>query len=141
MKLKYYCVSLDGIDKSGKSTLVTYLAKLSNYTLNILDRGPITNIVWNKIQQRNINYELDMWKNTLFVRLNVNEEDWKIRCSIHHEPTMPLTFNAMNNEYDKVFLDFKNKGFQTLEFNTSKYTQYQIAQKIIKKLYSLNLNE
>lgn len=47
--LKIYTVSFDGLDKTGKSTLVQYLARMSNFTLNILDRGPITNIVWNKI--------------------------------------------------------------------------------------------
>lgn len=47
--MKYYVVSLDGCDKAGKTSLVQYLARLSNFTLNILDRGPITNIVWNKI--------------------------------------------------------------------------------------------
>ena len=49
MKMTNYVVSLDGIDKAGKTTLTKYLAHMSNFTLNVLDRGPITNIVWNKI--------------------------------------------------------------------------------------------
>lgn len=92
-KLKYYVVSIEGVDKAGKSSLLPYLARMSNYTLNILDRGPITNIVWNKIQNRDVTYDMEMWKNTLFVKLNVDINDWKIRCSIHNEPPMPLSFD------------------------------------------------
>lgn len=138
MKTNIYCCSIDGIDKSGKSTLIKYLARLSNFTLNILDRGPITNIVWNKIQKRDVEYDLEMWKKTLFVRLNVDKEDWKIRCSIHHEPDMPLTYEAMSEAYDDVFAHFKNNGFYILEFNTTKLTAYKIAKKIIEFLNELN---
>lgn len=136
--MKFHCIALDGIDKAGKSTLVKYLAQLSNFTLTILDRGPITNIVWNKIQKRDITYDLDMWKNTVFIRLTVNKDDWKIRCKIHNEMPMPLTFEDMNRAYDEEFLNFKNRGFYTLEFNTSEITQYNIAKEIIDYLNKLN---
>lgn len=137
-KLKYYSVFLDGIDKAGKSTLVAYLAKLSNYTLNIFDRGVITNIVWNKIQNRDVDYDVEQWKNTVFIRLNVDKEDWKIRCSIHHEPDMPHSYEEMNERYDAVFDEFKKNGFKVLEFNTTLSTQYQIATSIIDYLKILN---
>ena len=137
-KMKIFTVSLDGVDKCGKSSLLPYLARMSNYTLNILDRGPITNIVWNKIQNRDVEYDLEMWKNTVFVRLLVDEEDWKIRCSIHKEPPMPLSFSDMNAAYDEVFTQFKNNGFYVLEFNTSKMPQYKIAKKIIEFLNERN---
>ena len=136
--MKYYVVSLDGCDKTGKTSLVQYLARLSNFTLNILDRGPITNIVWNKIQNRDVVYDLDMWKSTLFVRLTVNIEDWKIRCKVHNEPPMPESFHFMTNAYDIVFEEFRQKGFQTMTFNTSQMTQWEISNAIIKKLDELN---
>lgn len=138
MKLKFFVVSLDGIDKSGKSTLVSYLAQLSNYTLNILDRGPITNIVWNKIQGRDIEYNLEMWKSTVFVKLNVDKADWEIRCKIHNEPPMPDSYETMTKAYDDMFDWFRNHGFYVLEFNTSKMTQYQIAKKIVKYVDEIN---
>jgi len=118
--------------------LVKYLAKMSSYTLNILDRGPITNIVWNKIQGRDVEYDLEMWKSTLFVRLNVDKEDWKIRCSINNEPPMPLSFEDMSRRYDEAFQELKCHGFYILEFNTSKLTPYKIALKIIEMLNELN---
>lgn len=136
--MKYYTVSLDGIDKVGKSTLVKYLAKMSNYTLNILDRGPITNIVWNEIQKRDVQYDLNMWKTTLFVRLVAEEADWNIRCAINNEPPMPLEFKDMNSRYDEVFADFREHGFKTLEYNTTRYTPFQIASMIIYELNCLN---
>ena len=136
--MKYYVVSLDGCDKTGKTSLVQYLARLSSYTLNILDRGPITNIVWNRIQNRDVVYDLDMWKSTLFVRLTVNIEDWKIRCKVHNEPPMPESFHFMTNAYDTVFEEFRQKGFQTMTFNTSQMTQWEISNAIIKKLDELN---
>lgn len=139
-KLKYYSVFLDGIDKAGKSTLVAYLARLSNYTLNIFDRGLITNIVWNKIQGREIEYDTEQWRNTVFIRLNVNKEDWKIRCSIYHEPDMPHSYEDMNHRYDEVFNEFNNNGFKVLEYNTSEMTQYEIAVDIINYLNHLNNN-
>lgn len=137
-KLKYYVVSLEGVDKAGKSSLIPYLARMSNYTLNILDRGPITNIVWNKIQNRDATYDMEMWKNTLFVKLNVDINDWKIRCSIHNEPPMPLSFDQMNAEYDQVFSRLKSEGFKTTSFDTSTTTIHQIAIAIINKLDELN---
>ena len=134
--MQYYTVSLDGIDKAGKSTLVQYLARLSNFTLNILDRGPITNIVWNKMQGRKIVYDVDMWKKTLFVRLTVDREDWEIRCKMHNEPK--INFDQHTAEYDNVFEMFRQQGYHVLEFNTTQLTQYQIAKKIIEKLNELN---
>ena len=139
-KCKVYTVSFDGLDKTGKSTLVKYLAQLSNFTLCILDRGPITNIVWNKIQNREIEYDLEMWRNTLFVRLTADEDDWNIRCKVHHEPPMPLSYNEMTARYDEVFAKFKENGFYTLEFNTSKQTQIEIAKSIMEYLNNLNLS-
>ena len=134
--MQYYTVSLDGIDKAGKSTLVKYLAHLSNFTLNILDRGPITNIVWNKMQNRKIVYDVEMWKKTLFVRLTVDREDWEIRCKMHNEPY--INFDIHTFKYDRVFEEFRNQGFHVLEFNTTQLTQYQIAKKIIEELEKLN---
>lgn len=122
--MKIYTVSFDGIDKTGKSTLVQYLARMSNFTLNILDRGPITNIVWNEIQGRKVCYDIEMWKKTLFVRLTVDKEDWEIRCRVHSEADMPMSFEDMNAAYDKIFNKFKYYGFYVMEFNTSKMTEY-----------------
>lgn len=136
--MKIHCVALDGIDKAGKSTLVKYLAQLSNFTLTILDRGPLTNIVWNKIKNRDINYDMEMWKNCIFVRLSVDKHDWEIRCRIHNEPPMPLSYEEMNKAYDVEFETFKNRGFHVLEFNTTEMTQYKIAEKIIEYLNSIN---
>ena len=117
--LKVYTVSLDGVDKAGKSLLVKYLARMSHFTLNVLDRGPMTNIVWNKIQNRDITYNLDMWKSTLFVRLAVDEEDWKIRCSIANEPEMPLPFKEMDGKYKEQFEWLKDHGFFVMELSTT----------------------
>lgn len=136
--LKIYTVSFDGLDKTGKSTLVQYLARMSNFTLNILDRGPITNIVWNKIQNRKVCYDVEMWKKTLFVRLTVDKEDWEIRCKVHSEAEMPLTFEEMSAAYDDVFNKFRYYGFYVMEFNTSHMTEYQIAKAIMEKLSELN---
>lgn len=138
MKLKVSTVSLDGLDKSGKSTLLKYLARMCNFTWNILDRGVITNLVWNKIQGRDIEYDLEMWKSTVFVRLNVDKADWEIRCRIHNEPPMPDSYEKMTKAYDDMFAWFKSHGFYVLEFNTSKMTQYQIATEIIEYVDELN---
>ena len=134
--MDYYVVSIDGPDKMGKSTLVQYLARLSNFTLNILDRGPITNIVWNKMQNRHIAYDVNMWKKTVFVYLTASREDWEIRCKIHNEPK--IDYDQHVKAYNEVVEQFRDNNFIVLEFNTSKMTQYQIAQKIMKKLKELN---
>lgn len=81
-----------------------------------------------------------MWKNTLFVMLNVDEEDWKIRCKIHNEPEMPLSFHKMTKAYHDMFSVFKNNGFHVVEYNTSKMTQYEISKSIIDILDKLNSN-
>lgn len=139
--MKYYCVSIDGIDKAGKGIIIKYLAKISNYTLNIFDRGIITNIVWNKMLDRNIDYELDFWKNTLFVRLNVDKEDWKIRCAINNEPEMPISYEEMTKMYNDEFDRFKEMGFNMMSINTSEMTPYIAAKEIYRVLLEMNNSE
>lgn len=137
---KFYTVVFEGIDRCGKTTMRYFLGKMSNHTLITYDRGIITNVAWNKMLGRKFEYDLDMWKNTLFVHLTVDKDDWEIRCKLTNED--PINYDEHTKMYVDAFKEFNDNGFHVRTYNTSEMTHKQISEDILEYLNSLNgLNE
>jgi hypothetical protein len=139
MNNNIYTVVFEGIDRCGKTTMRYFLGKKSNHTLITYDRGIITNIAWNKMLNRDVNYNLDMWKNTLFVHLTVDKEDWEIRCKLTNET--PINYEQHTKMYTDAFKWFSDNGFYVLEFNTSHMTHNQISNNILAYLDTINTHD
>lgn len=132
MQIKYYKVALDGIDKSGKDTICGYLDYLSGRRLDVKSRGVLSLIAYAKYYNRDYEYQLSE-KDRIIVFIDVDKEDWEIRCKMSNEPKI---------DYEKSYECFEYaiqqlKDCHFLRFNSSKLTPYQIAKSIMSYLDNL----
>lgn len=120
-------IELEGTDKVGKSTMHSYLGKLGHYKYLINDRGILTQLVYRDKFKRNVEYKLTYIP--LIVLLEVDEDDFKVRCSINNEPTINFVKDKLAFNAYACYLE--SLGIPVLRFNTSKQTPYSIAKEIL----------
>lgn len=140
--MRYYRAYVDGIDKTGKDLICTYISELSNHKYLVKPRGIISMMAYSKIYNRDYTYDLEKEKDVLNVLLTVDYEDWKIRCKLNKEKDV----NDDDYEYhSRIFKDYydllKFHRVPTLTYNTSEITPYNIAKNIVKALDVINNNE
>jgi len=133
---KYNSIFVDGIDKSGKNILVKYIHSLANHRYMAYDRGIFSNITYARMFNREVKYDIEQYKQFVFIYLVCDEKDWNIRCKMTHEPT--IDYGQHLDEFNKTFHDFENAGFKIMFLNTSHITPYDAALKIIDYVNKLN---
>lgn len=143
MKLKVFNIELDGIDKCGKDSVRPYVFYLEPGKYLCRARGLISQIVYAKLYKRNIEWDgADYAKNTLFVLLEVDKQDWEIRCKLTNEPNTGFTYEEMTQAFKLALYELKERfdvpENHILVFNTSEYTPYAIADEIKTHLEYLN---
>ena len=143
MKLKVFNIELDGIDKCGKDSVRPYVFYLEPGKYLCRARGLISQIAYAKLYKRKLEFDAEMYtKNTLFVLLEVNKQDWEIRCKLTNEPNAGFTYEEMTQAFKLALYEVKERfnvpENQILVFNTSEYTPYAIADKIKTHLEYLN---
>ena len=143
MKLKVFNIELDGIDKCGKDSVRPYVFYLEPGKYLCRARGLISQIAYAKLYKRDIEWNgIDYAKNTLFVLLEVDKQDWEIRCKLTNEPNTGFTYEEMTQAFKLALYELKERfdipENQILVFNTSEYTPYAIADEIKTHLEYLN---
>lgn len=138
-KLKHYLIELDGIDKTGKDTIERYIAYLGKFKYIVNVRGVLSQLAYAELYNRNYDYDLSIDKNAIIVYLKAEEDDWKIRCAITHEPK--IDYNSNIQAFDKAKTVLINNGIAVLEFNTTQLTPYLIAKRIIEYVEILENTE
>lgn len=143
MKLKVFNIELDGIDKCGKDSVRPYVFYLEPGKYLCRARGLISQIAYAKLYKRYIEWNgIDYAKNTLFVLLEVDKQDWEIRCKLTNEPNTSFTYEQMTQAFKLALYELKERfdvsENQILVFNTSEYTPYAIADEIKTHLEYLN---
>ena len=143
MKLKVFNIELDGIDKCGKDSVKPYVFYLEPGKYLCRARGLISQIAYAKLYKRNIECDgADYAKNTLFVLLEVDKQDWEIRCKLTNEPNTGFTYEEMTQAFKLALYELKERfdvpENHILVFNTSEYTPYAIADEIKTHLEYLN---
>lgn len=143
MKLKVFNIELDGIDKCGKDSVRPYVFYLEPGKYLCRARGLISQIAYANLYKRNIEWNgADYAKNTLFVLLEVDKQDWEIRCKLTNEPNTGFTYEEMTQAFKLALYELKERfdvpENQILVFNTSEYTPYAIADEIKTHLEYLN---
>lgn len=133
-KLKYDTIILEGIDKTGKDTLIKYLASLGEYKYAIYQRGVISNNVYNNIYNRPM-YEYNINKHALYVLLEADYDDLKVRFKINNEPKIDIPLHLQ--KFSEIFYEM-TEGCPRVTYNTSKMTPLDIAKDIIETIESLN---
>lgn len=143
MKLNVFNVELDGIDKCGKDSIRPYIFHLAPGKYLCRARGLLSQLAYAKLYKRDIDWDaMSYTKNTLFVLLDVKEEDWQIRCKITNEPDTGFTFEEMRKAFfetvDEMQMRFNIPNSQMIILNTSRVTPYEIAAIICNRLDRLN---
>ena len=78
-KISKYRVYLDGIDKSGKDLICSYITELGRYKYLVKSRGIMSMIVYSRLNNREYEYDLTNEKNVINILLTVDYFDWKVR--------------------------------------------------------------
>ena len=134
--MKTYCISFEGIDKTGKWQVMKYVDILANHKYVLMDRGLMSNITYARIFKRDYQYDVAQFKDWVFVYLFCDEDDWNVRCKLTNEPAIDYTKHKL--EFDKTYEMFTKAGFKTLSANTSHITPYNLALEIIRQIEELN---
>ena len=134
MKTKYYTVYLEGIDKTGKDTLRYYIWSL-NKGLNVFCRGYISLEAYNRKFNRGADYEKP-YTEAVYVMLDVDKEDWEIRCAMSHEPK--ISYEDDYALFNDVVEELQQDGYKILRYDTSRMSPYQIAKSVVEYINILN---
>lgn len=125
-------IEIEGLDKTGKDTLMKYIDYMSDRTIVVKTRGLLSNLVYADMYNRIILNKqglIDANRETLIIFLSANLADLKVRFKIHNEPGEPLEGWQY---FTKWKAKLKEQGIQILEFNTSDITPYRIAEKVLE---------
>ncbi len=127
-------IEIDGVDRCGKNTLVSYISLLSNFKYIIYDRGILSQLVYNDLYNRGEDYSniLKDNKNTIVIHLWGELKDLEIRHKITNEK--PIDILEHRNMFMCKQKELLDNGIFVFNYNTSKMTPYKMAQEIIQIL-------
>lgn len=137
--MKYYQIVIDGIDKSGKDCIKSYIYYLGKAKYICNARGYMSMVVYSDMYNRNYEYDVENQKNIVNILLTVDKEDWEIRCKTTNEPIR--NYDKDTALFTNVFSNLLRTGYHVLTFNTSKETPYQIAKQIVDYMEKINNEE
>lgn len=139
-KIDYYKIVIDGIDKTGKDLIKSYIWYLGKKKYLCYARGLISEIAYANLYGRELEYIANKRaeEKTIYVYLTVNKEDWEIRCKTTNEPT--ILFETNCEIFEDTVKDLQKKGIikHFLTFNTSDIPPYRVAQAIVAYADELN---
>lgn len=134
--MRYFQIALDGIDKTGKDLIRSYIFYLGKGRYICNARGIVSMRVYSKIYNRPYLYSDITQKNVLNVLLTVDKEDWEIRCKAANEPL--TNYDEETRLFIEEFDKLESKGYNVLRINTSIFTPYQVAKYIIDHMEKMN---
>lgn len=123
----------------GKNTLCSYISILSNYKYILNTRGLLSQLVYNDMYNRNVNYNevIKEYKNTLIIYLRADPEDLQIRGKLTNEPN--IDYKKHLEMFDKHAKEIRdNTSILLLDYNTSYMTPFQMAKIIVEFLEGVN---
>lgn len=126
-------VEIEGLDRTGKDTLVGYVDYMSGRMIPVCSRGLMSTIAYADVYNRFMSTEftnqlLDANKETLVVYLTCDRKDLELRFKIsHHEP---IDFDKHEKAFNYAKRMILGSDILFYEFNTTEQTPYQIAEMI-----------
>lgn len=137
--LKIDTICIEGPDKTGKDTLAAYLSQMTRDII-ITVRGMISNIAYHRIYHREeCAYDVNAHKHEVYVMLDADPQDQKIRCKLTHEEES--FYEQQRVMFRAVADEFSDKGLIVLHANTSEETPYKLARRILDLVENLNLRK
>lgn len=144
-------IIFEGLDKSGKTTLMREFAKATQYTHILIDRGPAGYITYDVLFKRHTsNREANFLQqakhitqnNTIVIYCYANEEVTNRRLQQHNEKQIEVnkTFEQMQDMYTQnVFKCYGMDSVMTL--NTSYHSIESCVARIIKAINDVDIVE
>lgn len=132
-KIKYFCISVDGMPFTGKTTVCKYLKKFSKKYM-IVDNG-IVNSATTAALENNIEYDYSQFKGIVVAYLIAVKEDINARGN---DFATSKDYNSIVTAMNKMAQAINDNGVKVLVYNTTKYTPYLIAKDIIMQVDQLN---
>lgn len=126
-------VEIEGLDRTGKDTLVGYVDYMSGRMIPVSSRGLMSTIAYAEVFNRFMSTEftnqlLEANKETLVVYLTCDRKDLELRHKIsHHEP---IDFDKHEKAFNYAKRIILGSDILLYEFDTTKQTPYQIAEMI-----------
>lgn len=138
-------ISIDGIDKSGKSTIISELFKKTNGLVYIIDRSPCGWHFFNELLERNkddnlykkqYNAKLKDFRKLidLSILLTIDRETWLERCKEHKEPPLVGNLSFVEHQEELVRYFTKARYPNVLKLNTGELTINECVNEIMKRI-------
>jgi len=138
-------VTVTGIDKSGKSTIISELFKRTNGLVYIIDRDISTWHFFNELLERSkdnhlykkqYNAKLKDFRKfiDLSILLTIDEETWLKRCKEHKEPSLVGNLSFLEHQKELVKYFTKAHYPNVLKLNTSELTVNECINEILKRI-------
>lgn len=134
--MKYYTIYLDGIDKTGKDSILPYIGPLCNYKYICNVRGIMSQIAYSDLYLRKLDYDLHQQKECLNVLLTVNKDDWLVRCAIACEPS--ISYEEHCKVFEAAYKKLQDAGCPVFTLNTSFVSPYAAAKLIVDYIDEMN---
>lgn len=134
--MRIFQIFLDGIDKTGKDLIRSYIFYLGKGRYICVARGIASMRVYAKLYDRPYEYDDSTQMDVVNVLLSVDKEDWEIRCKAANETL--TDYDREKRLFEEEFIKLEDKGYHVLRFNTSKFTPYAIAKCIIRYMETIN---
>ena len=129
----------EGLDKSGKTTLEWSFLKATNYKHNIVDRGPVGYLVFDKVFGRSTKLgdqefikqarKVSKSKNFFVVYCRADKDVAEERLKFHNE-TCPYDYGSVQKQLDKQIKRFYSKD-TVLIVDTSNKSIEECTQEIV----------
>ena len=134
-------ISISGIDKSGKTTILNALNEATNYQHFVIERDPATVMFFAKLLGRPIDtmeYEKLMYHYRsmpfLSVLLTCDNEDLENRFAEHNEPALPGPLSIADHQSGIIEAFIKANWRFPLIHNTSFWSVKETVAAIIERL-------
>lgn len=137
-KVKYDTIILEGMDKSGKSTIFKYIGQMDrSYVLQ--DRGLLSCVTYDRIyKRRGKDYDFNSHKNEVYFILVPEKDDWLIRCKLENEPPMEGSYELNVDEFLESAKLFIENGVEIRVIGSSYWAPFKIAKDILEIMGKLN---
>lgn len=137
MNVKYSHIVFDGIDKSGKDLIRSYIFYMTNGKYTVTCRGMMSLIAYSDLNNRGYVYDTEKERQILTVYITVDKQDWEYRCRVTNEKVQ-FTYEAHTAAFEKAFKLYLDNGYPILRFNTSTMTPIDIAKAVVAEIEAMN---
>lgn len=141
MKNKPYLIFVEGQDRVGKTTIVPKIFNCRNKIDNVFDRGPMSNMVYNEIFNRNYEFEkyLELFtKNMIIIYLVADEEVIKERTIKTNDYQVPLNDILKHSKiFEKYYELLLKKDINICKIDTSFNDIENVCEKAIEYINNI----